>query len=174
MKRRNILKPKLLLFEILIVTVVCVIFVSGSVQKPIDQGGTLTDVDINGCWITHTSSGTTRLDLTEENGIVRGNLTWGKKFYPIENGSFSDGVLKFQVKWNGFFSELTFDSVSSEFMSGQAISSKNVTQKITADRTCTPEEVPLTPTPSKEQPGFEALFAIAGLLAVAYLLRRRG
>jgi len=37
-----------------------------------------------------------------------------------------------------------------------------------------PEEVPLTPTPSKEQPGFEAIFAIVGLLAVAYLLRRRG
>jgi PGF-CTERM protein len=30
-----------------------------------------------------------------------------------------------------------------------------------------------TPTPEKGVPGFEAIFAIAGLLAVAYLLRRR-
>ena len=31
-----------------------------------------------------------------------------------------------------------------------------------------------TPTPKKDIPGFEAVFAIAGILAVAYLLRRRG
>jgi len=31
-----------------------------------------------------------------------------------------------------------------------------------------------TPTPKEGVPGFEAVFAIAGLLAVAYLLRRRG
>lgn len=31
-----------------------------------------------------------------------------------------------------------------------------------------------TPTPEEDVPGFEAVFAIAGLLAVAYLLRRRG
>ena len=31
-----------------------------------------------------------------------------------------------------------------------------------------------TPTPEEGVPGFEAVFAIAGLLAVAYLLRRRG
>jgi len=30
-----------------------------------------------------------------------------------------------------------------------------------------------TPTPGPKQPGFEAVFAIAGLLAVAYLIRRR-
>ena len=33
---------------------------------------------------------------------------------------------------------------------------------------------PVTPTPEEGVPGFEAVFAIAGLLAVAYLLRRRG
>jgi PGF-CTERM protein len=35
---------------------------------------------------------------------------------------------------------------------------------------------PVTPTPTPEEgvPGFEVVFAIAGLLAVAYLLRRRG
>ena len=38
--------------------------------------------------------------------------------------------------------------------------------------TATPTEVPTTPPP-KKQPGFEVVFAIAGLLAVAYLLRRR-
>jgi PGF-CTERM protein len=34
------------------------------------------------------------------------------------------------------------------------------------------EEV-VEPTPEEETPGFEAIFAIAGLLAVAYLLRRK-
>jgi len=31
-----------------------------------------------------------------------------------------------------------------------------------------------TPTPEEGVPGFEVVFAIAGLLAVAYLFRRRG
>ncbi|MDP2216004.1 MAG: PGF-CTERM sorting domain-containing protein, partial [Methanolobus sp.] len=36
------------------------------------------------------------------------------------------------------------------------------------------DETPETPveTPEEESPGFEAIFAIAGLLAVAYLVRR--
>jgi len=40
--------------------------------------------------------------------------------------------------------------------------------------TLTPTSIPSpTPTPEEGVPGFEAIFAIAGLLAVAYLLRRR-
>jgi PGF-CTERM protein len=35
------------------------------------------------------------------------------------------------------------------------------------------EEIP-TPTPKEGVPGFEAAIAIAGLLAVAYLLRKKG
>jgi len=37
--------------------------------------------------------------------------------------------------------------------------------------TATPTSVPATEAP--EEPGFEGVFAIAGLLAVAYLLRRK-
>ena len=37
-----------------------------------------------------------------------------------------------------------------------------------------PAPVTPTPTPEEDVPGFGAVFAIAGLLAVAYLLRRRG
>jgi len=37
--------------------------------------------------------------------------------------------------------------------------------------TATP--VPATPTPTPEEPGFEAVFAIAGLLAIAYVVLRR-
>ena len=33
-------------------------------------------------------------------------------------------------------------------------------------------EAASTPTPTPKQPGFEAVFALAGLLAVAYLIRR--
>ena len=35
-------------------------------------------------------------------------------------------------------------------------------------------EDPNPTVPEKKTPGFEIVFAIAGLLAVAYLLRRRG
>jgi len=37
-----------------------------------------------------------------------------------------------------------------------------------------PALVTPTPTPEEGVPGFEVVLAIAGLLAVAYLLRRRG
>lgn len=37
-----------------------------------------------------------------------------------------------------------------------------------------PEEVPTATSPKKKTPGFGALFAITGLAAVAYLMRRRG
>jgi len=50
------------------------------------------------------------------------------------------------------------------------------TPKPTATPTPTPTATPTptpTPTPKKKTPGFEAVFAIAGLIAVAYLLRRR-
>ena len=36
-----------------------------------------------------------------------------------------------------------------------------------------PFEAVFTPSPEEDVPAFEAVFAIAGLLAVAYLLRRR-
>jgi len=36
----------------------------------------------------------------------------------------------------------------------------------------TPSPTP-TPTPTPEEPGFEAVFAIAGILAIAYLVLRR-
>ncbi len=39
--------------------------------------------------------------------------------------------------------------------------------------TATPKSTTPAPTPAKKQPGFEAVFAIAGMLAVAYLFRRR-
>jgi PGF-CTERM protein len=35
-----------------------------------------------------------------------------------------------------------------------------------------PVDEPPVETPEKESPGFEAIFAVAGLLAVAYLVRR--
>lgn len=37
-----------------------------------------------------------------------------------------------------------------------------------------PTEKQSTPMPAEKQPGFEAIFALAGLLAVVYFLRRRG
>jgi tetratricopeptide (TPR) repeat protein len=42
----------------------------------------------------------------------------------------------------------------------------------TATPTVTPTAIPAAEAP--EEPGFETVFSIAGLLAVAYLLRRKG
>ena len=52
------------------------------------------------------------------------------------------------------------------------IDKTNVTIKPAPTPTPTPTAKP-TPTPSPEPPGFEAIFAIAGLLAIAYLVHRR-
>ncbi|MGB3459903.1 MAG: PGF-CTERM sorting domain-containing protein [Halobacteriota archaeon] len=51
---------------------------------------------------------------------------------------------------------------------------EEVVEKITATPVPTPTPTPApTPEPTPEPPGFEAIFAIAGLLAVAYLVHRR-
>ena len=53
---------------------------------------------------------------------------------------------------------------------------EEVVEKITATPVPTPKPTPVptpTPEPTPEPPGFEAIFAIAGLLAVAYLVHRR-
>uniref|UniRef100_A0A7C3UII4 M6 family metalloprotease domain-containing protein n=2 Tax=Geoglobus ahangari TaxID=113653 RepID=A0A7C3UII4_9EURY len=47
------------------------------------------------------------------------------------------------------------------------------TPVVTTPVETTPVETTPTPTPTPRGPGFEAIFAVAGLLAVAYLLRRR-
>jgi len=49
---------------------------------------------------------------------------------------------------------------------------KEIVKEITATPVPTPKPTP-TPEPTPEPPGFEAIFAIAGLLAVAYLVHRR-
>jgi PGF-CTERM protein len=51
---------------------------------------------------------------------------------------------------------------------------KEIIEEITATPEPTPKPTPApTPEPTPKPPGFEAIFAIVGLLAVAYLLRRR-
>ena len=51
---------------------------------------------------------------------------------------------------------------------------EEVIEEITATPEPTPKPTPApTPEPTPEPPGFEAIFAIAGLLAVAYLVHRR-
>nr|AAU83678.1 hypothetical protein GZ32E7_41 [uncultured archaeon GZfos32E7] len=53
---------------------------------------------------------------------------------------------------------------------------EEVIEEITATPVPTPKPTPVpapTPEPTPEPPGFEAIFAIAGLLAVAYLVHRR-
>jgi PGF-CTERM protein len=49
---------------------------------------------------------------------------------------------------------------------------KEVIEEIIEEITATPVPTP-TPEPTPKPPGFEAIFAIAGLLAVAYLVHRR-
>ena len=58
----------------------------------------------------------------------------------------------------------------SKFSQLQQTMSINTKEKSVAIPTLPPSE---TPTPTKEVPGFEAIFAIAGLLTVAYLVGRK-
>lgn len=50
---------------------------------------------------------------------------------------------------------------------------KTPTPQVTPTKEETPKPTPTTTEEKKQGPGFEAVFAVAGLLAVAYLLRRR-
>lgn len=96
-----------------------------------DAGG------INGCWMTHTKSGDTRLDLQESGGRVTGTQSWDGYVYTVRMGTLGASGLTFTVDWTDFeYSCLhTFDVVGPTFMSGMVDCAGNV-WAMTVDRTC--------------------------------------
>jgi hypothetical protein len=103
--------------------------------RPVDDGG--SGGIVSGCWITHTSSGETQLDLIQDGSSVTGTLSWSPYSYPIENGILDAQGLRFTVTWTdfGFACDFNFTTASLDFLSGVGICA-GLSQDITADRTC--------------------------------------
>lgn len=79
-----------------------------------------------------------------------------------------------KTQWESEKSEIDKDVTWNVEKMNNRITSFEATPIPTATPTPTPSPTP-TPTPEeKGVPGFEAVFAIAGLLVITYLLRRRG
>jgi PGF-CTERM protein len=78
---------------------------------------------------------------------------------------------------DGHTDELEVFITGKEMLKAEAAVEKVVeeVEKVVEEILATPKPTPKpTPEPTPKPPGFEALFAIVGLLAVAYLLRRNG
>ena len=93
-----------------------------------------------------------------------GNLvTWTGDLNPRESHSIQHTFRILETKDRFFTARVTFEDAT-----GNKRETSTEIYIMTEVPTPTPTPMP-TPTP----PGFEAVFAIAGLLAVAYLLKRR-
>jgi len=91
---------------------------------------------VTGCWITHTNSGTTQLDLVgSADGTVTGMLSWSGNTYAVSDGHYDGSHLTMTIDWGSFICTYDFTSVSTTQLSGTALCATN-TQAITADRTC--------------------------------------
>jgi len=87
---------------------------------------------------------------TDENGNYK------LEFIPRESGYYKAIIKAYNGKEYGKVTGFTIHASSQ-----------------TPPQTVTPTPMPPAPTPIPSIPGFEAIFAIAGLLTVTYLLRRR-
>jgi hypothetical protein len=87
--------------------------------------------------MTHTDSGNTRLDLSENGGLVTGSQSWDGYVYTVEMGILDSSGLTFTVEWTDFeYSCLhSFDMVGPRLMSGMVDCAGHV-WSITADRSC--------------------------------------
>ena len=144
---------------------------AGSVQQTSDGGyiitgytshslyGVESDIHVSDVWIIKTDS--------------KGNKEWDKTF----GGSYGDKALSVQQTSDGGY------IIAGHTVSGIARNcdiwliklGPGETPEITPTPTPAPVVSPTPPvfTPAPTPPGFEAIFAIAGLLAVVYFLRRR-
>jgi len=112
------------------------------------------------------------VELTPQTAIVA-NGTWTATF---DTSSAEVGV--YTVKADDGDKTVT---VSVNVVT-EAVPTEEPTETVTPDVTdvplpdeteATPDETEATPEPTEEPPGFEAIFAIAGLFAVAFLVARR-
>lgn len=94
---------------------------------------------VSGCWITHTNSGETRLDLVENGSEVTGTSTYAGTTRNVTQGQINDQGMTFEVNWGSFNCEYTFDMVSPTMLSGESVCGTGIgnnRQNMTADRTC--------------------------------------
>ncbi len=95
---------------------------------------------VGGCWVTHTDTGDTQLDLVEaSDGSVTGTQTYMDEVFTLEDGQVDDSGLAFRVHWVSdtfdFYCDYTFTEVSTDALSGTA-DCGDTAPAITADRTC--------------------------------------
>lgn len=106
--------------------------------------------------------------FANESGIVDSQFTIPE----VEGGKYK--IYAIDVKRNEKTADLDFTIVLPP--TPATPSGTQTTPKGTPSPTpgTTPVKTPApTPTPTKSAPGFEAIFAIAGLIAIAYLMRKR-
>jgi hypothetical protein len=95
---------------------------------------------VSGCWITHTDSGETELDLVgQADGTVTGAEYWAGETLPVTAGNYDGSTLALTVQWPTYTCAFTFTSVSATQLSGTS-RCLNTMQTMTADRTCAPKD----------------------------------
>ena len=125
---------------------------------------------------------TASFTFSPENPSVNEEITFDASASTDPDGSivsyewdFGDGNITSttEEKINHSYSEAGSYMVKLTVTDDDGVTS-STTKRITVSYYVPPEEViKITPSSEKGAPGFEAIFVIAGLLAVAYLLKRR-
>ena len=109
---------------------------------------------VNTSWMQQMDIGPENVKLQRYNGTA-----W--EVLPTTMGSSTDGYVIYESKTPGFSPfAITAEMALQPPVSSETGTQSNVTDNVTL------------PTEETKTPGFEALFAVAGLLAVAYLVRR--
>jgi len=90
---------------------------------------------IEGCWMTHTSGGSSQIDMDEKG---EGYLTYEDTKNTFSDVIYTGDSLEFTVNWEGsdFQTHFRFDTVSPTQMSGVTWADGSSEQAVTADRTC--------------------------------------
>ncbi|WMW21515.1 S-layer protein domain-containing protein [Methanolobus mangrovi] len=135
-----------------------------------DEFGEL-EVDAVSSTISMFNSGTITLSADKEIDLAEGMMLKTAdnstvRFYPFVERTIGEEMV---VDDSGVGEEVTEEMPAEEEVTEEVPSEEEVTEEMPAEEE---EEEPAEETAEEESPGFEAVFAVAGLLAVAYLVRR--
>jgi PGF-pre-PGF domain-containing protein/PGF-CTERM protein len=114
---------------------------------------------VNKSWISENNISINTVKLSRFNEITN---EWGK--LPTKKVGEDNDTVYFEAQSEGF---------SIYVITGETAEEASAATPLGSTPTTTPTAYMPTSTPMQKTPGFEAIFAVAGLLAVAYLVRRR-
>ena len=114
---------------------------------------------------TITLSADKEIDLAEGFMLKTADNSSTLRYYPFVERTIGEGVIVDDSEAGPSEEEMPAEEEVSE---EEMPSEENVTEEMPVEE----EEEPAEETAEEESPGFEAVFAVAGLLAVAYLVRR--